>query len=64
MFGIRADGRKVKNASLLFRVIPHIMPTRVDSQVYFTQDIPIKGMDEYISKKAEEGIKLSYMLKL
>ncbi len=61
MFGIRADGRKVKNASLLFRVIPHIMPTRVDSQVYFTQDIPIKGMDEYISKKAEEGIKLSYM---
>ncbi len=61
MFGRRADGRKVKNASLLFRVVPHIMNTRVDSQVYFSQDIPLKGMDEYISKKAEEGIKLSYM---
>ena len=61
MFGFRADGRKVKNASLLFRVIPHFMPTREDSQVYFCQDIPIKGMDEYINQKAEEGIKLSYM---
>lgn len=61
MFGRRADGRKVKNAPLLFRVVPHIMPTRVDSQVYFSQDIPLRGMDEYISKKAEEGIKLSYM---
>ncbi len=61
MFGRRADGRKVKNASLLFRVVPHIMNTRVDSQVYFSQDIPLKGMDEYINQKAEEGIKLSYM---
>ena len=61
MFGRRADGRKVKNASLLFRVVPHIMNTRADAQVYFSQDIPLKGMDEYISKKAEEGIKLSYM---
>ena len=61
MFGRRADGKKVKNASLLFRVVPHIMNTRVDSQVYFSQDIPLKGMDEYINKKAAEGIKLSYM---
>ena len=61
MFGHRPDGKKVKNASLLFRVVPHIMPTRDDSQVYFTQDIPIKGMDEFINKKAEEGIKVSYM---
>ena len=61
MFGHRPDGRKVKNASLLFRVVPHIMPTRNDSQVYFTQDIPIKGMDEFINKKAEEDIKVTYM---
>lgn len=61
MFGRRPDGRKVKNASLLFRIVPHIMPTRDDSQVYFSQDIPLKGMDEFISKKADEGIKVSYM---
>lgn len=61
MFGFRSDGKKVKNASLLFRIMPHIMRTREDSQVYFSQDVPIKYMDAYINKKAEEGIKLSYM---
>lgn len=61
MFGFRSDGKRVKNVSLLFRVIPHIMRTREDSQVYFSQDVPIKFMEAYINKKAQEGIKLSYM---
>ena len=61
MFGHRADGRKIKNIPPCFKVIPNIMLTRNDSQVYFKQDIVLNGMDEYISKKAEEGIKLSYM---
>ena len=61
MFGFRADGTRVKNSSLMFKIIPHIMRERDDSQVYFSQDVVIKGMDEYIDKKAEEGIKLSYM---
>ncbi|MGN1326889.1 MAG: 2-oxoglutarate dehydrogenase [Clostridia bacterium] len=61
MFGFRSDGKRVKNVSLLFRIIPHIMRTREDSQVYFSQDVPIKFMEAYINKKAQEGIKLSYM---
>lgn len=61
MFGHRSDGRKIKNIPPFFKVIPNIMLTRNDSQVYFKQDIVLNGMDEYISKKAEEGIKLSYM---
>ena len=61
MFGCRADGRKIKNIPPFFKVIPNIMLTRNDSQVYFKQDIVLKGMDEYIAKKSEEGIKLSYM---
>lgn len=61
MFGHRSDGKKVKNLPPFFRVIPSIMLDRADSQVYFKQDIPIKALDEYIDKKAEEGIKLSYM---
>ena len=61
MFGFRADGTRVKNSSLMFKIIPHIMRERDDSQVYFSQDVVIKGMDEYIDKKAKEGIKLSYM---
>ncbi len=61
MFGHRSDGKKVKNLPPFFRVIPNIMTERADSQVYFKQDIPLKTLDEYIDKKAFEGIKLSYM---
>lgn len=61
MFGHRSDGKKVKNLEPVFRVIPFIMLERNDSQVYFKQDISIIKMDEYINKKAEEGIRLSYM---
>ena len=61
MFGHRADGKKVKNLEPLFRIIPSIMLERNDAQVYFKQDIPLKTIDEYINKKAEEGIRMSYM---
>lgn len=61
MFGHRSDGRKLKTVPPFFRVIPNVMLERSDSQVYFKQDIILKDMDAYIDKKAEEGIKLSYM---
>ena len=61
MFGHRSDGKEVKNLEPLFRIIPSIMLERNDAQVYFKQDIPLKTIDEYINKKAEEGIRMSYM---
>ncbi|MCF0124366.1 MAG: 2-oxo acid dehydrogenase subunit E2 [Clostridia bacterium] len=61
MFGHRSDGKKVKNLEPIFRVVPFIMMERNDAQVLFKQDIPISKMTEYINKKAEEGIRLSYM---
>ena len=61
MFGYRSDGRKLKTLDPLFRVIPHIMKDRNDAHVYYTEEISIKSLDEYIAKKAEEGIKMSYM---
>ena len=61
MFGLRCDGRKLKTLDPLFRVIPHVMKERNDAHVYYTEDLPIKALDEYIAKKAEEGIKMSYM---
>lgn len=61
MFGYRSDGKKVKSLDPVFKIIPCIMLKRNDAQVYFKQDIAIKGMDRYISKKAEEGFKFSYM---
>ena len=61
MFGFRSDGRKLKSIPPIFKIIPQVMRTRADSQVYYSYDMPISGMDEYIAKKAEEGIKISYM---
>ena len=61
MFGYRPDGKKVKKVAPVFKIIPSIMLDRSDSQVFFKQDIPLKNLDEYINKKYEEGIKLSYM---
>lgn len=61
MFGLRCDGRKLKTLDPLFRVIPHVMKERNDAHVFYTEELPIKYLDEYIAKKNEEGIKMSYM---
>ena len=61
MFGHRSDGRKLKTLPPFFKVIPNIMPTRDDAQVFFKQDIALSSIEEYINRKAAEGIKLSYM---
>ena len=61
MFGHRADGKKVKNLEPIFKILPSVMIDRSDAQVYFKQDIPLSNMEEYIDKKAQEGIRMSYM---
>ena len=61
MFGHRSDGKKIKNLPPFFKIIPNVMMDRNDSQVLFKQDVVLGPLDEYIDKKAEQGIKLSYM---
>lgn len=61
MFGFRPDGKKVRGLSPVFRVIPSVMMERNDSQVYFKQDVSLKALDEYIEKKQNEGIRVTYM---
>ena len=61
MFGYRSDGKKIKKLTPIFKIMPCLMLDRADSQVYFKQDIALKYLDEYIDRKAEEGIRLSYM---
>jgi hypothetical protein len=61
MFGRRSDGKKIKTIDPIFKVIPCIMKTRNDSQVYFKQDIVLTPIEDYIARKADEGIKISMM---
>ena len=61
MFGHRSDGKKIKKLTPIFKIMPCVMLDRADSQVYFKQDIALKYLDEYIDRKAKEGIRLSYM---
>jgi len=61
MFGKRADGKVIETNDPIFMIIPHIMKRRSDSQVFYTEEIPIAPLDEYIAKKEAEGIKMSYM---
>ena len=61
MFGHRSDGKLVKDEGPIFRIIPLLMKNRSDSQVFFKQDIGLSTLDEYMDKKAKEGVKLSYM---
>ena len=59
MFGRRSDGKELKKADAIFRLMPNLMVDRDDSQVFFNQDVPIEAINKYIDEKAKEGIKLT-----
>ena len=61
MFGKRSDGIELKGIDPLFKLIPNIMMERSDAHVYFDQDVALSGIQDYISKKAEEGITLTIL---
>ncbi len=61
MFGKRSDGKELRHVSPIFRLMPCLMKERDDSQVFFNQDIVIEKIEEYIDKKAQEGIKISIL---
>lgn len=59
---MRADGKRVKNTSPMYQVVPHIMTERHDSMNMITLDIPVEPMNAYIRQKAKEGTKISHMM--
>ncbi|MBR5227262.1 MAG: 2-oxoglutarate dehydrogenase [Clostridia bacterium] len=61
MFKKRSDGRLIKSIYPLCKIMPYIMKTRNDSQVYYEDKICIEKVEEYIKKKREEGVKISHM---
>ena len=47
-FGDRYDGYRVRETDPLFYVIPHIMRTRLDSQVFFDEQIDSSSLRKFI----------------
>ena len=60
-FGDRYDGWRVRKVDALFSVVPFILPTRVDSQVFFEVKISIDTVEAFIRKYKEEIPDLSIM---
>ena len=62
MFGLRSDGKKIKNIDPFMKIVPHIMFNRNDAMVMKTEKIDCSKLDAYIlQKRKEENIKLDYM---
>ena len=61
MFGLRSDGKKIKNIDPIMKLSPHIMPHRNDAMVMSVYDIDCTGMDEYIFKRRKDGVRVNYM---
>ena len=54
--GDRHDGYRVRDLDLPFMIIPNIMRTRVDSQVFFNIPIDIEVLEKYVRQKRRDGI--------
>lgn len=54
--GDRHDGYKVRKLDLPFYIIPVIMRTRLDSQVFFNISIDIENLEKYVHRKRREDM--------
>lgn len=64
-FGDRYDGYRVRKVDPFFLLIPNIMATRVDSQVYFSDEIEITGLEQFVREHGETdlpGLKLYHVM--
>lgn len=61
MFGLRPDGKMVRDVDPIQRIIPHIMKHRHDSQNLTSYDCPCEPWDAFIKKELEQGDSYNYM---
>lgn len=52
--GDRYDGYRVRNLDPVFTLIPHIMRTRLDSQIFFEEQIDITGLRQFIVENRKD----------
>jgi hypothetical protein len=56
-WGDRYDGRKLRAIDPFYKIIPYIMPGRVDSQNCFEDKIPLDAIEIYLKRKRKAGIR-------
>lgn len=61
MFGKRSDGIRLKTIDPIFKIIPHIMTDRSDSQVSYLYPVRCDALDGFVAAKRAEGISYNYM---
>jgi hypothetical protein len=61
-FGDRNDGRLLRSIDSFFKIIPYIMPTRIDAQVFFEHKVEIDRIEAYVKEKRNTEIKNLSML--
>lgn len=57
----RKDGKKVKNCSMMYKIVPYIMDKRYDAMNSITVRFPYEPMQTYIKKKHKEGVDISHL---
>ena len=60
-FGDRSDGYRLRKANPFFRLIPHIMPTRNDAQILFSERVYLDEPHELIRQLRREGYKVGFL---
>lgn len=61
MFGLRADGKKLKRIDPIQKITPHIMSARHDSQNITKYEVRCEPFDGFIRKEREKGVTINYM---
>ena len=64
-FGDRYDGYRIKNVDPFFFIVPEVMSKRVDSQVYFSDEIDITTLEQFVREHTNTdipGLKLYHVV--
>lgn len=61
MFGLRPDGKRLKNIDPIQKIMPHIMKDRHDGQNIAKYEVRCEPFDEFIKAEREKGNRFNYM---
>ncbi len=55
-FGDRYDGYRIRKLDAIYQIVPSIMRTRIDSQVYFDYKLDITELDKFVREQRQNGL--------